>query len=280
MMAEIGSAIGSGLNAAATTNARAAAAANGVSAAAQQAQGNYNAAQAANANYLGSSRLAEQYNFNAAQAAMANDFTANMWERAAGWNEDMFNRSMEFNAAEAEKNRQWQEHMRATAYQTAVKDMEAAGLNPILAVTGGGIQTGATGGGAATISTPSISGASGQAASGGYLNGIAASESSYTGQMEYMGGLLGLLSAGMNGLSTALKVAGQSPELSLVIQNMIPEIWQTDKTVSEGVKDEKNYLSGNDRGIMDKIRDGIKAYTNMKSGTTLREWYGDQKWKN
>lgn len=43
-----------------------------------------------------------------------------------------------FNAEEAEKNRQWQEQMRATQYQTAVKDMQAAGLNPMLAYSQGG----------------------------------------------------------------------------------------------------------------------------------------------
>lgn len=43
-----------------------------------------------------------------------------------------------YNSAEAEKNRQWQEQMRATQYQTAVKDMQAAGLNPMLAYSQGG----------------------------------------------------------------------------------------------------------------------------------------------
>nr|DAI03085.1 MAG TPA: minor capsid protein [Microviridae sp.] len=43
-----------------------------------------------------------------------------------------------FNAEEAAKNRQWQEQMRATQYQTAVKDMQAAGLNPMLAYSQGG----------------------------------------------------------------------------------------------------------------------------------------------
>lgn len=219
----VGQAMGKALHEFAGYSAKAAANANGVSFASQNAQGQFNQQSANIANGLGTNRILDQYGFNSAQAATANAFTEAMWdksaaynteawERAAAWNEMMMQKQMEFNSAEAQKNRDWQQKMMETSYQRAVTDMEKAGINPILA--SGGVSVGTGGGSAASVGAPSMGGSSispmgGQAASGGLLNGISASEGNFSGQMEYMGGMLGLLAAGISGLSSAFQAFGE-----------------------------------------------------------------------
>lgn len=51
-------------------------------------------------------------------------------------NAAMFQQVIDFNSAEAQKNRDFQEYMSNTQYQRLVKDLEKAGINPLMAVQG------------------------------------------------------------------------------------------------------------------------------------------------
>lgn len=266
-LSQVGNSIGRALNEFAGYSAKAAARANGVSAAAQNAQGQFNQQSANIANGLGTNRILDQYGFNSAQAQQANAFTQSMWdasaaynnemwEKTAAWNEKMMQMQMDFNHNEAQLNRDWQQKMAETNYQRAVDDMRKAGINPILA--SGGVSVGSGGGSAASVggtsmSPSSISPMSGQAASGGLLNGLSASEGNYSGQMEYMGGILGLVAAGMAGLSSAFKSFGElgvGKEIAdalkdgLGLKEVKPEISDYKR---QGKKFNNNITKGQDR---------------------------------
>lgn len=79
-------------------------------------------------------------------------------EENRNWQQQQAQLAMEFNAKEAQKNRDWQEYMSNTAHQREVKDLQAAGLNPVLSAMGGN--------GAAVTSGATASGVMGQGDSG------------------------------------------------------------------------------------------------------------------
>lgn len=269
-LGQIANAIGTGISQFGNHAAQAAASANGVSKAAQSAQGAFNQNSANMANNIAADRISEQYAFNAAQAASANAFTSQMWDRTAEWNEKMFKKQMQFAHDEAELNREWQERMSSTAYQRAVKDLHAAGLNPILAATAG-MSAPSVGGGQASIGGVSMSSASGQMASGGLLQGVSASEGNYSGQMEYMGGMLGLLSAAIGGISSAMGALGGMGKFGESLGEALGTIFNPkENTVAAGIKDyyQKGKENQEDPFYKPNYRNGIdwnmKDYNNRR----------------
>lgn len=87
-----------------------------------------------------------------------NDAYGSYYDDSNVFNQNSANKAMKFSAQQAQLNRDFQAQMSNTSYQRAVKDLESAGLNPILAYINGG------------ASTPAGSSASGTSAqSAGYM---------------------------------------------------------------------------------------------------------------
>jgi len=107
--------------------------------------------------------------FNADQANQARSFNSAEAATSRQWSQDMQAWQNTYNSDEAQKTRDYQTQMSNTQYQRAVGDMEAAGLNPMLAYSqgGAGTPTGAT----ASGGTPSAAQASGGMASSSAASG-------------------------------------------------------------------------------------------------------------
>lgn len=121
----------------------------------------------------------------------AQDFSALEASKLRDFNELEAGKARTFNRSEAQRNRAWQEYMSNTSYQRAMKDLQEAGLNPMLLMDKGG------------ASTPTGNAASAQAASGGSAassRGVGASSGSMGNPL---GGLANALASVMMSNNTA-----------------------------------------------------------------------------
>lgn len=150
------------------------------------------------------------------------------FNQANSFNQNSANRAMKFSAQQAQLNRDFQENMSNTSYQRAVKDLEAAGLNPILAYINGG------------ASTPAGSSASGTSAT---ASGYSLDEG-HTGMATILSSIMSNLPQIMiASASSPYLNSGEFKELTKNTTSLVSNVTGSINSVLKGINNTKNSIA-------------------------------------
>lgn len=182
-------------------------------------------------------------------AAEANASARDAWENAA-----------DYNARQAQAQRAWEEYMSNTQYQRAVKDMIAAGLNPILAASNGISGASVGSGAAASIGAADTYQAQTFADqnSASHAEGYSKESSNGSSWQNSESGLatgLSLLGESINGALSGLQSANT---VNVTIDNLMKEGKKVPKAIANTGKQLNKAAKGAAKGIINKVKGAVK----------------------